>query len=220
MTKANQSTTQKYILGFLMLAGWFALVSQFYININSKAAALPELITRYFSYFTILTNLIVAIYCTVLLLNPRSKPGTFFASYRTSTAITVYILIVGIIYNIILRSIWNPQGLQLLVDELLHSVIPVLFLLYWICFVPKQNLKRQELLPWLIYPLLYIILILVRGSFSGFYPYPFINVTNLGLQQVLINAAGITAIFIAVSLLFITMGNLMSKKNTSVPGKA
>ncbi|MFZ1517670.1 MAG: Pr6Pr family membrane protein, partial [Ignavibacteriaceae bacterium] len=110
MTKANQSTTQKYFLGFLALAGWFALVSQFYININSKVAALPELITRYFSYFTILTNLIVAIYCTVLLLNPRSKPGTFFASYRTSTAITVYILIVGIIYNIILRFIWNPQG--------------------------------------------------------------------------------------------------------------
>ncbi len=220
MTKANQSTSQKYILGFLALAGWFALVSQFYINITSNAAALPELITRYFSYFTILTNLLVTIYCTVLLLNPLSKPGTFFASYRTSTAITVYILIVGIIYNIILRFIWNPQGLQMLVDELLHSVIPVLFFIYWICFVPKQSLKGKQLLPWLIYPLLYIILILVRGSFSGFYPYPFINVTNLGLQQVLINAAGITAIFIAISSLFIMMGNLMSKKNTSVPGKA
>jgi hypothetical protein len=67
--------------------------------------------------------------------------------------------------------------------------------------------------------LLYIIVVLT-GSFSGFYPYPFINVTNLGLQQVLINAAGITAIFIAISSLFIMMGNLMSKKNTSVPGKA
>ena len=130
MTKANQSTSQKYILGFLALAGWFALVSQFYINITSNASALPELITRYFSYFTILTNLLVTIYCTVLLLNPLSKTGTFFARYRTSTAITVYILIVGIIYNIILRFIWNPQGLQMLVDKLLHSLIPVLFFTY------------------------------------------------------------------------------------------
>ncbi len=216
--KANQSTTQKYLLAVLVLAGWFALVTQFYINITSKAAALPELITRYFSYFTILTNLIVTVCCTVLLLNPRSKPGIFFARYSTSTAITVYILIVCIIYNIILRFIWNPQGVQLLADELLHSVIPVLFFIYWICFVPKQTLKRQELLPWLIYPLLYLIIILIRGSFSGFYTYPFINVTNLGLKQALINAAGITAIFIAISFLFITMGNLMSKKNTSSTG--
>ncbi|MFZ5976285.1 MULTISPECIES: Pr6Pr family membrane protein [unclassified Hydrotalea] len=33
---------------------------------------------------------------------------------------------------------------------------------------------------WLIYPLLYLVYILIRGSFSGFYPYPFVNVLQIG----------------------------------------
>jgi hypothetical protein len=207
------SRSMKIYLAVLVIAGWFALIAQFYININSKAASIAEIIIRYFSYFTITTNLIVSVCCSILLLKPNSTRDGFFSRQKTLTAITVYIIIVGIIYNSILRFIWNPQGLQRVVDELLHSVIPLLFLIYWLLFVEKKKLHWQALLPWLTYPVVYIIFILIRGSVSGFYPYPFINVTQLGLQKALINAAGIALVFVTVSLLFITIGNRLTKKN-------
>ena len=209
----HQSSFFKIYLAIIALLGWYALISQFYINIQSKVANTSEIVIRYLSYFTILTNLLVAICCTIIVLNPSSKWGNFFSSQKTLTAITVYILVVGLIYNIILRFIWNPQGLQKIVDELLHSVVPVLFLLLWIFSVKKKTLKWKAFLPWLIYPLTFLVFILIRGAFSGFYPYPFMDVTKLGYQKVFINSLGVTIIFIILSALFIVVANLSNRRD-------
>ncbi len=190
----------------IALLGWFALIIQFYINITSGVANIAELVIRYFSFFTILTNLLVAICCTNIVFAPQKKSGIFFLKPQTLTAITVYILIVGIIYNIILRFLWQPVGLQKIVDELLHSVIPVLFLLYWWFAVNKRDLKWKQIISWLIYPLVYLIYILIRGNFSGFYPYPFVNVKQLGMAGVIQNSIGITIAFIVVGLILIAAG--------------
>ncbi len=190
----------------ISILGWFALVAQFHINITSGAATPAELLIRYFSYFTILTNLLVAVCCTCIAINPEKGWGSFFSKVQTLTAITVYILVVGIVYNIILRFLWQPKGLQKLVDELLHSAIPALFLLYWLLFVNKQTMQWKQVFPWLAYPLVYLLFILIRGSFSGFYPYPFVNVGDLGMNKVLLNSIAITILFIVTGLLLIAAG--------------
>ena len=202
----------KILLAVLAIPGWFALTAQFYININSNAAPIPEIITRYFSYFTILINLIVAICCTTLLFNKELNKG-FFSRQKPIAAITVYIVVVGITYNVILRFLWEPQGLQKVVDELLHSVIPGLFLIYWLIFVLKDRLQWKDVWPWLIFPLVYLIFILIRGSFSGFYPYPFIDMDKLGVQKTLINALGIAILFLVVSLVFVGIGKLIRRRS-------
>jgi hypothetical protein len=46
------------------------------------------------------------------------------------------ILIVGLVYQVVL-GIWNPTGLQYIVDELLHTVIPLFMLGYW--FLPQKR---------------------------------------------------------------------------------
>ncbi len=61
-----------YLLAILALFGWFALLSQFYLIIEGRVVPVPETIIRYFSFFTILTNLLVAVCATVLLLKPGS----------------------------------------------------------------------------------------------------------------------------------------------------
>lgn len=190
----------------IAILGWFALITQFYLHITSGVAGIAELVIRYFSYFTILSNLLVATCCTCIAIAPQKRLGVFFLKAQTLTAITVYILIVGIIYNIILRFLWQPAGMQKLVDELLHSVIPVLFLLYWWIYADKRDLQWKQILPWLIFPLIYLIYILIRGSFSGFYPYPFVNVMQLGITKVIVNSIGITFAFIIVGVVLIAAG--------------
>lgn len=202
----------KVLLAILVSLGWFALIAQFCISINSGLNTLPEIVTRYFSYFTITTNLLVAVCCSSLLLFRRPAPDKFFSRESVGTAVAVYITIVGIIYNLILRFLWQPTGLQWVVDELLHLVIPILFLIYWLLFVAKGGLRWNSFWPWLIYPLLYVVLIFIRGAYSGFYPYPFLDVSHIGFTRALINSAGITVGFLAVSLLYIGLGKWQSKR--------
>ncbi|NML41182.1 Pr6Pr family membrane protein [Chitinophaga sp. G-6-1-13] len=191
----------------LSLLGWFALTAQYYLMVRNGTLPPGELTIRFFSYFTILTNLLVAICNTVLWLNPAVR---FFSRAGTQTALTVYILVVGIIYNAVLRWLWQPQGLQWVVDELLHTVIPVLSLLYWGLYTAKRRLEWKQCWPWLLYPLLYFVYILARGAASGFYPYPFIEVNRIGITQALINALGIAGIFLLLSLLFISISRYLT----------
>lgn len=200
-----------YLLAILALFGWFALLSQFYLIIEGRVVPVPETIIRYFSFFTILTNLLVAVCATVLLLKPGSAWGRFFARATTGTAIAVYIVIVGVVYNTVLRFLWKPQGLQYVVDELLHSVIPVLYFLCWVLFVPKSSLQYKHAFGWLIYPAVYLCWILIYGALSGYYPYPFVNVVDLGYDRVLINCAGLFLAFLGLSLFLILLGKFLSR---------
>lgn len=200
-----------FYLAVLAVLGWFALLAQLYLILQNGTGAVAEIIIRYFSFFTILTNLIAALCATVLLLKPKSRCGDFFSKPSTLTAITVYITIVGMVYNVILRFLWQPQGLQYITDELLHTVIPVLFIILWLLYVPKSGLKYKNASPWLLYPFVYIIYIAIRGEITGEYPYPFIDVGQLGYSKMLVNCGGLVVAFLGLSLLLIAIGKSLSR---------
>jgi hypothetical protein len=191
--------------------GWFAVIAQFYLLMKNSTVSVPETIFRFFGYFTIDSNILVALGFTFLFLQKNSRPGRFFTKATTLTAITVYITIVGIVYHVILRSTWNPQGLQKLVDELLHSIIPVLFILYWVFFVPVENLEWKHAFCWMIFPVIYMAYGLVHGAITKFYPYPFVNVIELGYKKALLNACGILLVIFFLSLALIGAGKIMKR---------
>lgn len=186
------------------LIGWFAVIIQFVLMIENRVAPISETIIRFFSFFTILTNMLVAIYftCIVFIKNQKksiNRPGFL-------TAITIYIVMVGAVYQIALRHVWHPQGLQIVVDELLHTFIPMFVIIFWWMYEPTKTVKYSQIIKWAIYPLAYLIYILVRGSFSNFYPYPFIDVTNLGMAKALINSTILLLLFLIISVLVLFVG--------------
>lgn len=204
---------QKYLCAAGTVMGWFAVIAQLVILLNNRRFPLADALIQFISYFTILTNTLVAVYFSCCWLRPNSKWGTFFSSGRTGTAIAIYITVVGLVYNIILRQIWNPEGLQKLVDELLHTVIPLFFILYWVVFISKNNLHWKNIFMWLLYPFVYFVYILTRGAITNLYPYPFIDVGVIGYSKAFINSGIILLVFTVLSLLFIVAGRWMSKKN-------
>ena len=191
--------------------GWFAVIMQFYLHMQNSPVPVGEKILRFFGYFTIDTNILCALCLTFIALQGNSELGKFFRKATTVTALTVYITIVGITYNILLRNTWNPQGMQKLVDELLHSVIPVYFVLFWFIFVPSGHLKWKNSFPWLIYPILYMVYAITFGAITKFYPYPFVDVNELGYKKALINAGGILLVIFILSLALIATGKLMKR---------
>ena len=210
ITKANQT--------FLVIGAaiaWFAVLLQLYLIILNRVESVPETIIRFFSFYTILTNILVAFCFTVLLVKPNSRFGIFFSRPGVLTATTIYIFVVGLLYNLILRQIWSPVGLQQLADELLHVVIPLLFILYWYLFAPKGELEWKNAFPWLLYPFVYAVFVLFRGAASGFYPYPFIDANILGFKKVLLNSVGLFIGFFLISLLFIAIAKAINKKNVA-----
>jgi hypothetical protein len=188
------------------IIGWFAILLQLYLIIENRKLSVPGTIVQFFSYFTILTNILVAMYFTLLLLKKRTQQEGWFTNAKTATAITVYITIVGVVYNLVLRYLWEPEGWQLLADELLHTIIPLLFLLYWFVFIRRNNLQWKDAFLWLLYPLIYLVFVLIRGAVTGLYPYPFINVIALGYNQVFLNCGILFLVFLFFSFLFIAIG--------------
>ncbi len=198
--------------GILAAIGWFALALQLRLILGvNGAAGVPavETLVRFFSYYTILTNILAALVLTGAMLAHR---GTLLSKPSVQTAIAVYISVVGITYVTILSSLWAPTGPQWLADNLLHHVMPVLYALFWLVFVTKGTLRWMSFLPWLIFPLHYVIVILTRGSVSRFWPYPFLDADKLGLATVAQNCALMVALFVAVSLIFIALDRALPKR--------
>ncbi len=211
---SNNSNTVKLLQAIIAIVAWFALGLQQYLIIDKipgNGLTILQALGRFFIFFTVLTNLLIAIAMTTLVIAPQTKWGSYFARPSVLAAIASYIFIVGLTYNVILRSLWAPTGLDRLADELLHVAVPLLFVLYWFLFAPKHSLTSKNVPSWLIYPAVYLVYALVRGAAEGFYAYPFINVRTHGYPIVLRNAAGLMAIFIIVSLLFIFIAKRMQK---------
>ena len=202
---------KKVIQISLALIAWFAVITQYFLMIENKVAPVAETTVRFFSFFTILTNFIVAIYFTFAPMNFKDRFSKFLSKPATLTAITVYILVVGLVYQVILRQIWEPKGLQMVVDELLHTVIPSAVLLYWVFSKGKSEVTYKALPAWLIYPLVYLVFVLIRGYISAFYPYPFTDVNVLGYYKVFINSVGLLFAFLALSVLFIAISKASSR---------
>lgn len=206
-----QKQTAKILALIGALFGWFAIITQFYLMMNNRVVSIPETTLRFLDFFTINTNIIAAVCFTFIFLGGKGRWGKFFSKASTITAITVYITIVGIVYNVVLRSTWNPQGMQKIVDELLHSVIPALFIISWLFFTPIEQLKWKNVFPWLIYPVVYMTYAIIFGAITKFYPYPFVNVTELGYDKALLNAGGVLLVIFLLSLALIGTGKLMKK---------
>ena len=188
---------------------WFAVITQFILMAQVRVEPLLETTLRFFSYFTILTNSLTALYFSVLW---YMKPKQLYDSFNKAgflTAVMLYMLTVGTVYQIVLRGLWEPQGMQRIVDELLHSVLPVYVLLFWLAFENKKAVSPKLVSGWLVYPLVYLICILFRGYASGFYPYPFVDVTQLGIETVLINSGLLLLGFVCVAMVIITLGKLL-----------
>lgn len=208
----HYTVTEKTSMIILAVIGWFGLILQAILMISvteETGLTTTETVIRFFSYFTILTNLLVTLSLTLPLVNRTSKLSRFFASYSTRTALLVYIITVGFIYMQILQKLWNPEGWSYIADRILHYFMPIAYLIFWIFAVPKKDLPFKKVFLWLIYPFIYLAFALTRGAVSGFYPYPFLDVQKHGFEQVLTNAGFITLIFVFLSCLFWLAGRFL-----------
>lgn len=192
-------SNRKTFLLLIALVEWFGVITQLVLQQQTSTQPFAASITRFFSYYTILTNLLVAVFATVTLFSNR------FTRAGLQTGIAYHITIVGLVYNLLLRRLFTGTGLQAVISDVLHSVTPLLFFIYWWICVNAKHLRSRVILTWLIYPAIYTVYTLTRGSIVHWYPYFFLDVDKYGYRRVLLNSTGMLAGFLLLGALFLLL---------------
>ena len=186
-----------FLLGLLAAVAWFGVLLQFALSLALSKAngySLAHGSITYFGYFTVLSNLLVAVIASMGLVVPESRA----CSGSVRGCATTAIVLVGIGYHVLLREVWDPQGWQQVADNTLHYAVPLLSLAYWGLFPPRWRLAAYAPLAWGAYPVAYFAYVIVRGKLIGSYPYYFIDIGELGFATVLTNALGFLLAFVAL----------------------
>jgi hypothetical protein len=180
--------------------GW-ALVVLLYVA-DAHYRSLAHTIT-FFSYFSVLSNILAALTLTVVALGPAAR-GQWLLRPAVAGAIMLYMCVTGLAFAIRAPSDW--QGWRAVALTGLHHVMPIAFLTFWIVFIPKGSLTLRDTFLWLIFPLLYVTCLLLCGPC-----YTFLNAGVLGFERVARNIGLMAVAFMAMAQSLVLIDRVLGR---------
>jgi hypothetical protein len=204
-------------LTFVRLASIVTVISAIVVVAADLASRSNFDPTRFFAFFTIQSNLI-GVAAFAWLLATRDRPASFglellrgaAALYLTVTFFVVIFLLSGA--DVQLDLVW--------VDFVLHKLFPVIVVADWLIDPPRARLTTRHALILLIYPIIWVVLTMIRGAADGWYPYPFLDPESGGYGPVALVIAAITVGFFVLALVFVAIGNALRARAASGPNLA
>jgi hypothetical protein len=171
---------------FFGLLGLSAVITEIIILVN-EGVFNP---LNFFSFFTIQSNIAAAL----LLLYLATARNVSQTVQAIRGAISLYMLMTGVIFALLLSGLADARLTALPWDNtVLHYIMPIVVILDWAIHPPKKKLAPKTVWVWTIFPIVYVIYTLLRGSAVGWYPYPFLNPQASSYIEV-----GVTSVVIAV----------------------
>lgn len=183
---------------FFGLLGLSAVVTEIAVLVN-QGVFNPF---NFFSFFTIQSNIAAAILLLYLALaNNMSQRVQVVRG-----AVVLYMLMTGVIFALLLSGLADVRLTAVPWDNtVLHYIMPIVVVLDWILYPPKKKLPIQAVWAWVVFPLVYVVYTLLRGSMVSWYPYPFLNpqtssYIDVGIVSMVMALFVVTAAFILRSL--------------------
>jgi len=143
-------------------------------------------VVNFFSFFTVEANIasavVLAVGAVLLVVRGGVDDSVVYTVVRAS--VVTYMVVTGIVYNLLLRGIELPQGSTVgWSNEILHVVAPVYLLVDWLFAPGRVPLGARRIWPVLVFPIVWVLYTLVRGPLvtdevfgnDFWYPYPFLN---------------------------------------------
>ncbi len=187
----------------------FGLAVQFTASVGLTGSA-PAAVWAMLRYFTVLTNLGICLLMAAIAAGVLSLRRSFLIG-----GVSLAMSLVGLVYFFLLRGLVELSGGALLADFLLHTAVPLLTALFWVAVVPKGALRWRDPLLWTFYPLAYLLYAVLRGGLDGKYPYPFIDIGDIGAGVALLNSAGIAIAFILGGLLLVAIDAALGQRTSN-----
>ncbi len=160
----------------------------------------------FFGYFTIQSNLIVAVALAVTLVAAAKRKRSDLRVSLLRGAATVYIATTGIVYNTLLTGA-NVSASVPWSNDIVHKVVPAYVVLDWLLFSDRARLLFRHVWWFLLYPAVWTTVVLVRGATDGWVPYPFLDPAQ-GYGVVAIYVVGIAVSITLLGVLVVAMSRL------------
>jgi hypothetical protein len=187
MSRATGIASYRAFFGLLVLA---AIGTQL-ADLSSKGVLDP---LHYFSYFTIDSNLLAA----AVFLTLAVRRGERSAGFETVRGLALICMTVtGVVFTLLLSGTDVDTAIPW-VNDVVHSVMPIVVVVDWLLDPPHTGLNYRQGLSWVVYPAIWLVYTLVKGPIVGKYPYPFLDPGNGGYGSV---AVYCVAILVGMALL-------------------
>ncbi|KMW58525.1 Integral membrane protein [Candidatus Rhodobacter oscarellae] len=189
----------------ITLAALGTLLLQTAVDVSSgqKLGASLWIQARFF------TNLMILAVALIFALTWRrgAWPGASLPA-----ALTVWIVLVGVIYHALLAADHDPEGWDVLVNIFQHTAIPLAVLGTWALLAPKAGLGWRDAVIWLGCPIGYAAYAILRGLLDGAFPYFFLNPVKSGWLGVGLYVIGIGVLFLVTGLLLVALARVLARR--------
>jgi hypothetical protein len=164
----------KYLFAGLRAAvgalGFVAIGATFF-DTASRATINPF---NFFGFFTLQSNILVVVVMltsAVVIFAGRTQSAALLLA---RACVTTYIVIVGIVYNTLLAGLEGGVTLEW-ANFVLHVAIPIYAAIDWVLFADREPIEWRRFWVVLVYPIVWLVVVLVRGATDGWVPYPFLD---------------------------------------------
>jgi hypothetical protein len=213
MNKADAGRVWSAVTALVVAVG---IVVQLFVTAGSSDGYFPDnpdRVFNVFAYFTIQSNLLLGGTCLLLALDPERWQTMLFRTLRLNGV--VCIAVTGIVYHLVLAGSDHLTGAGAFANLLVHTATPLLGVLGWLIFGPRGQ-SSSRVAGWsIVYPLLWLAFTLIRGEGTGFYPYPFVDVSEHGYGQVLLNCLFVALLFLALAFGATMLDRRLGSKTTA-----
>ena len=183
----------------------------------------------FYVYFTNLSNfLCLGVMITALIQTIKRKDDDFVNTTPLLKFIGMLgILLTFLVFNVVLAGAEgrDPQLNWRIGSICFHVILPIMFIADWFLFYERRKCTWRYPLASIIFPLAYVILLLIHAVILGFdtsiltptggtliYPYFFVNLETQGVPGVLMWVAILSIAFVAMGFAFYGFDRIKKKK--------
>ena len=169
-----------------------------------------------FAFFTIQSNIIVGVTSLLLAVNPE-RSSTLFATFRLTGVVAITVTFV--VFHVALSRLLRLDSWAQAANQLQHTIVPVLAVVGWLAYGPRGLTAARIARLTVIFPLGYLIFTIIRGPLaSDWYPYPFVDVQQLGYARAAVNSAWVALLFMGLAAGATVLDQRLGRDTGSPPG--
>ena len=196
----------RFSLATLRLLIGFGLIGSVIWQVTDRIANGIFRPYEYFAYFSIVTAIIAGLFLITtgfgLLLNFEDTKWVEIARL----SLTVALIVVGVVYHALLADVANDvrdgdYAWPVLPNEIIHTYAPIVAALEYLISIKAFRIKLKAFLWVAVFPLTWLVLSIIRGSITNWWPYWFINPNGeAGLGGMLTYIGAITVFFLVLGV--------------------
>jgi hypothetical protein len=167
----------RYLFGLLRITAAVVSIVAIVATFLDTAARVTINPFNFFGFFTVQSNIFTAVILLIVglvgIAGRRRSPGLNLAF----AAATTYIVVVGVVYNTLLTGLAGGIDVPW-ANTVLHVIVPLYVAVDWLLFGDRGRLAVKRLWVILVYPIVWLVVVIIRGATDGWVPYPFLDPAN------------------------------------------